>query len=112
MPNAVTANVFNLLAKYGDCESSTSVIVCEGIDETEFSDKNGTRHRGCLTATRYLAGTSSKASQLLGETAEQQAKVTLAMPRMIKSCLIRLHACICTWVVLWFSTSLLNRLKH
>ena len=103
MPNAVTSKLFDLLAKYGDCESSTSVVVCEGINETEFSDINGTRHRGCLTATRYLAGASSRASQLLGETAEQQAKVTLAMPRMIKICLIRLSACI--YVREWYCDS-------
>ena len=76
VPDAVTANALKLLAKYGECESSASVVVCDGISETEFSDhRYGSSHKGCLTAARYLAGASSRAKELLGESAEQQAKV-------------------------------------
>lgn len=65
-----------LIANVG-VESQLQISV-GSVSDVEFAGPAGERVFGSTTAARHLASLSPLADQLLGETAEQQAKVRLA----------------------------------
>lgn len=73
-PDQATANLLRLVAGFGGLEASQLSISVGGVDDVEFA-ADGVKAFGAHTACKFLASQGSKATELLGDTPEQQAKV-------------------------------------
>lgn len=74
-PDEASAQLLKLVAAYGGVKLSVDI---SGQD-VEFV-ANGSKAFGLHTACRFLASLGSAAAQLLGEAADQQAKVRVRGP--------------------------------
>jgi len=74
VPDAATEKLLGLVASYGNC-AITLTFKTSKIQTVEFKGENGESLGGVNTAARYLAGASPSASQLLGKSPADEAKV-------------------------------------
>lgn len=75
VPDAAAENLLRLVGSYAGLDRELTISV-GGVAEVEFT-ADGTQASGAHTACRYICSKSPSAEQLLGQDAEQQAKVGL-----------------------------------
>lgn len=73
-PTAEAANLLKLVATYCGVASNVAITVTPDVKDVEFV-ADGAPAFGLNTACRSMAGQSPASTQLLGQGAEQQAKV-------------------------------------
>lgn len=73
VPDVETERLLNLIASYSGVKISTKV---QNTTDTTFKGPDGKPVTGTHTAARHIASLSSKADQLLGQSPEQQAKIS------------------------------------
>ena len=78
-PDAATESLLRLVAEAGGVQHLNVTIDATSAD-VRFTAADGTPAFGAATACRWLASLGSAATQLLGETPEQAAKVRAATP--------------------------------
>lgn len=74
MPDAATENLLRLVAAYSQSAITMSFKTGD-MKAVEFKGQDGGSLIGVNTAARFIAGSSPLATQLLGETPEDKAKV-------------------------------------
>lgn len=78
-PDAAAESLLRLVAEAGGVQHLNVTIDATSAD-VRFTAADGTPAFGAATACRWLASLGSAATQLLGETPEQAAKVRAATP--------------------------------
>jgi aminoacyl tRNA synthase complex-interacting multifunctional protein 1 len=73
VPDVETDRLLKLIASYSGVKISTKV---QDTTDTTFKGSDGKPVTGTHTAARHIASLSSKAAQLLGQSPEQQAKIS------------------------------------
>lgn len=73
VPDAATAALLRLVASYGGLDKQLDITTGD-VSDVKFP-AYGAQAFGVHTACRFLASSSPAAAQLLGESADQQAKV-------------------------------------
>jgi hypothetical protein len=74
--DAATESLLRLIASYGSSSAPLSCSI-DTVTDVEFIDDQGRPLQGLLTAARFVALSSPKGAQLLGQTPEHQAKVPI-----------------------------------
>lgn len=74
-PASEAAHLLQLVATHCGVQDRVAISVCN-VSDVEFCSPDGIKAFGIITACRYLASLGSSAKHILGNTSEQQAKVS------------------------------------
>ena len=75
VPDATSEQLLRLVASYSGCPTPIDIKIVHGSRTVEFSTAHGENIQGLTTACICIVSASPVATQLLGSTPEQEAKV-------------------------------------